>query len=101
MPLAIKPGTVDDVGMHSFQVHIDLMRPKSLGFVRLRSVDPAAAPSICFNYLAESQDAGDLRQAVRLTREILAQRALESVRGEELSPGWYSFRRRNRLLGAA
>ena len=31
MPLAIKPGTVDDVGMHSFQVHIDLMRPKSLG----------------------------------------------------------------------
>jgi len=31
MPLAIKPGTVEDVGMHSFQVHIDLMRPKSLG----------------------------------------------------------------------
>jgi choline dehydrogenase len=87
MPLAIKPGTVDDVGMHSFQVHIDLMRPKSLGFVRIRSADPAAAPSICFNYLAESQDAADLRQAVRLTREILAQRALESFRGEELNPG--------------
>jgi choline dehydrogenase len=87
MPLAIKPGTVDDVGMHSFQVHIDLMRPKSLGFVRIRSPDPAAAPSICFNYLAESQDRADLRQAVRLTREILAQRALEPFRGEELNPG--------------
>jgi choline dehydrogenase len=87
MPLAIKPGTVDDVGMHSFQVHIDLMRPKSLGFVRIRSADPAAAPSICFNYLAESQDGADLRQAVRLTREILAQRALEPFRGEELNPG--------------
>ncbi len=87
MPLAIKPGTVEDVGMHSFQVHIDLMRPKSLGRVTLRSADPAAAPSICFNYLADPQDREDLRTAVRLTREILAQPALSSYRGEELNPG--------------
>jgi choline dehydrogenase len=87
MPLAIKPGTVDDVGMHSFQVHIDLMRPKSLGRVTVRSADPAAAPSICFNYLADPQDREDLRTAVRLTREILAQPALSPHRGEELNPG--------------
>jgi choline dehydrogenase len=87
MPLAIKPGTVEDVGMHSFQVHIDLMRPKSLGRVTLRSADPAAAPSICFNYLADRQDREDLRTAVRLTREILAQPALSPYRGEELNPG--------------
>ena len=86
MPLAIKPGTVEDVGMHSFQVHIDLMRPKSLGRVALRSADPAAAPSICFNYLADRQDREDLRRAVRLTREILAQPALAPYRGEELNP---------------
>jgi choline dehydrogenase len=87
MPLAIKPGTIEDVGMHSFQVHIDLMRPKSLGRVTLRSADPAAAPSICFNYLADRQDREDLRTAVRLTREILAQPALSPYRGEELNPG--------------
>jgi choline dehydrogenase len=87
MPLAIKPGTVEDVGMHSFQVHIDLMRPKSLGRVTLRSADPTAAPSICFNYLADPQDREDLRRAVRLTREILAQPALSPYRGEELNPG--------------
>jgi choline dehydrogenase len=87
MPLAIKPGTVEDVGMHSFQVHIDLMRPKSLGRVILRSADPAAAPSICFNYLADPQDREDLRTAVRLTREILKQSALTPYRGEELNPG--------------
>jgi choline dehydrogenase len=87
MPLAIKPGTVEDVGMHSFQVHIDLMRPKSLGRVILRSADPTAAPSICFNYLADRQDREDLRTAVRLTREILAQPALSPYRGEELNPG--------------
>jgi choline dehydrogenase len=87
MPLAIKPGTVDDVGAHSFQVHIDLMRPRSTGHVRIRSADPAAAPSICFNYLTDPQDRGDLRASVRLTREILAQPALARYRGEELNPG--------------
>jgi choline dehydrogenase len=87
MPLAIKPGTVEDVGSHSFQVHIDLMRPKSLGRVTLRSADPAAPPSIRFNYLAEPQDRDDLRAAVRLTREIIAQPALAPYRGEELNPG--------------
>src|SRR5580698_2556639 len=46
MPLAIEPGTVQDVGMHSYQVHIDLMRPKSSGSVTLRSADPATPPSI-------------------------------------------------------
>ncbi|MDB6084131.1 MAG: betA2 [Gammaproteobacteria bacterium] len=87
MPLAIKPGTVDDVGTHSFQVHIDLMRPKSLGRVAIRSSDPAAPPSICFNYLADVQDRVDLRTAVRLTREILSQAALVPYRGDELNPG--------------
>jgi choline dehydrogenase len=87
MPLAIKPGTVESVGMHSFQVHIDLMRPKSLGNVTIRSADPAAAPSICFNYLADPADREDLRTAVRLTREILAQSALTPYRGEEINPG--------------
>jgi choline dehydrogenase len=87
MPLAIKPGTVEDVGMHSFQVHIDLLRPKSSGSVTLRSADPATPPSICFNYLSQPQDRQDLRNSVRLTREILAQPALTRYRGEELNPG--------------
>jgi choline dehydrogenase len=87
MPLAIKPGTVEDVGMHSYQVHIDLMRPFSRGHVKIRSGDPAAPPSILFNYLQDPQDRQDLRTSVRLTREILAQPALAPFRGEELSPG--------------
>ena len=87
MPLAIKPGTVEDVGSHSYQVHIDLMRPKSLGHVALRANDPKAAPSIRFNYLKEPQDRDDLRQSVKLTREILAQAALAPFRGPEIFPG--------------
>ena len=87
MPLAIKPGTVEDVGGHSFQVHIDLMRPRSLGSVMIRSADPATPPAIRFNYLADPQDRADLRAAVRLTREIIAQPALSPYRGPELNPG--------------
>jgi choline dehydrogenase len=87
MPLAIKPGTVEDVGMHSYQVHIDLMRPKSLGHVRIRSADPLAPPAILFNYLQDPRDREDLRRSVHLTREILAQPALSPYRGEEIFPG--------------
>ena len=87
MPLAIRPGTLNDVGTHSYQVHIDLMRPKSLGRVKLRSADPATAPSLLFNYLQNPQDRRDLRTSVRLTREILAQPALAPYRAEEISPG--------------
>jgi choline dehydrogenase len=87
MPLAIQPGTVSDVGSHSYQVHIDLMRPRSTGHVKLRSADPKAPPSLLFNYLKDPQDREDLRTSVRLTREILAQPALAQFRGEELSPG--------------
>jgi choline dehydrogenase len=87
MPLAIKPGTVEDVGMHSFQLHIDLLRPKSSGRVALRTADARTPPSICFNYLSHPQDRQDLRHSVRLTREILAQPALTRYRGEELNPG--------------
>jgi choline dehydrogenase len=87
MPLAVTPGTVDSVGEHAFQVHIDLMRPKSLGRVRARSADPREPPAIRFNYLAEPEDRADLREAVKLTREILAQPALAPFAGDELLPG--------------
>ena len=87
MPLAVTPGTVASVGEHAFQVHIDLMRPKSLGRVWARSEDPRQPPAIRFGYLAEPADRADLRAAVHLTREVLAQPALAPFVGEELLPG--------------
>lgn len=87
MPLAVIPGSVDSVPDHAFQVHIDLMRPKSLGYVKARSSDPRAQPAIRFNYLKDPADRADLRASVRLTREILAQKAMQPFAGEELFPG--------------
>ncbi len=72
---------------HGYQAHVGPMRPQSRGSVTLRSNDPGVHPAIIFNYMAEEQDRGEMRDAVRLTREILAQPAFDAYRGKELSPG--------------
>ncbi|PWW37770.1 choline dehydrogenase [Chromohalobacter israelensis] len=87
MSLAIAPGTTESLREHAFQVHIDLMRPTSMGRLRLRSADPARAPEIVFNYLATERDRADMRAAVRRVRELIEQPAFAALRGEEISPG--------------
>jgi len=87
MPLAVMPGTVETRAEHSFQVHIDLLRPESLGRVEARSADPRQPPSILFNYLQSPRDREDFRVSVDLLREILSQKAMEPYRGAELFPG--------------
>ncbi|WP_136253272.1 choline dehydrogenase [Onishia niordana] len=72
---------------HGFQVHLGANKPKSRGWVKLSSADPAAAPRIFFNYLHEEEDKQAYRDGLRLTREIFAQPALDAYRGDELSPG--------------
>ena len=63
------------------------MRPTSVGQVRLRSADPREPPSILFNYMATEGDRQEMRAAVRLTREIFAQRGFDPYLGPELAPG--------------
>lgn len=87
MPLAVKPGSVDLVPNHAFQIHIDLMRPTSLGSVTLNSADPRQPPRILFNYLKTEQDRADMRAGARLVREIIGQPAMAAFKGEELVPG--------------
>jgi choline dehydrogenase len=72
---------------HGYQAHVGPMRPTSSGTVKLRSADPRQAPSILFNYMATEQDRSEMREGVRLTREILAQPAFDPFRGPELAPG--------------
>jgi choline dehydrogenase len=72
---------------HGFQVHLGHNKPKSRGWVRLSSTDPAAPPRMFFNYLAEEEDRRAYRDAVRFTREIFAQQAFDEYRGAEVAPG--------------
>jgi choline dehydrogenase len=87
LPIAINyDGSNPHLG-HGFQAHVGPMRPTSAGRVRLRSADPREAPSILFNYMATEGDRQEMRAAVRLTREIFAQKAFDPYRGAELTPG--------------
>ncbi|MCB1717024.1 MAG: choline dehydrogenase, partial [Candidatus Competibacteraceae bacterium] len=72
---------------HGFQVHVGPNKPKSRGWVRIRSADPRAKPAILFNYLQHEEDRADWRACIRLSREIIAQAALDDYRGEEIQPG--------------
>ena len=72
---------------HGFQVHVGPMRTKSRGFVRIRSSDPQENPRILFNYMSDPDDWVEFRACVRLTREIMKQRALAPFRAEEIQPG--------------
>jgi choline dehydrogenase len=87
LPVAINYNGTNAIKMHGFQAHVGSMRSPSRGRVKLRSRDPHAHPSILFNYMAEALDWREFRDAIRITREIIAQPALDRFRGRELSPG--------------
>ncbi|CAB3737010.1 Oxygen-dependent choline dehydrogenase [Paraburkholderia graminis C4D1M] len=87
LPVAINYNGSNAIKMHGFQAHVGSMRSPSRGRVKLTSRDPAAHPSILFNYMADPLDWRELRDGIRITREIMRQRALERYRGRELNPG--------------
>ncbi|WP_318442609.1 choline dehydrogenase [Photobacterium leiognathi] len=72
---------------HGFQVHVGPNKPQSRGTVSVVSNDPHAKPKIEFNYISTDQDKQDWRDCIRLTREIMAQSALDQYRGDEIQPG--------------
>ena len=72
---------------HGFQVHVGPMRSKSRGHVRIRGNKPDESPEILFNYMSHPDDWTEFRSAIRHTREIMQQKALEPFRAEEIQPG--------------
>ncbi|WP_166366419.1 choline dehydrogenase [Pseudomonas akapageensis] len=70
-----------------FQYFTSVMRPASRGSVTLASKDPKAAPVIRLNFLTAPGDLEQLREGLRKTREMIAQRSWDELRGEEISPG--------------
>ena len=53
----------------------------------MKSTNPLDRPKIVFNYMSTQQDRAEMRDGIRLTREILSQAAFNEFRGRELSPG--------------
>ncbi len=87
LPVAINYNGSNAVKEHGFQAHMGSMRSPSRGRIQIKSRDPRQHPSILFNYMAHEQDWREFRDGIRITREIMAQAALDPYRGREISPG--------------
>lgn len=87
LPGAIRYDGTPSVKGHGFQVHVGPNKPVSRGHVHITSTDPLAEPNITFNYLSALEDIDDWRTCIRLTREIMAQPAMDTYRGGEIQPG--------------
>ncbi len=87
LPIAINYDGSNPSDRHGFQAHMGPMRPTSRGTVTLRSADPRDPPVIDPQCLSTHQDVREFREGVKLTREVFAQPAFDTLRGEELRPG--------------
>ena len=72
---------------HGYQSTAVVCRPKSRGYVKLHSNDPADPPRILCNYLSEPDDLNLLKEGIERMRDVFAQRAFDPYRGTEIKPG--------------
>jgi choline dehydrogenase len=72
---------------HGFTIRVGPVNPESRGAIKLRSANPREPPLIHANYLATDYDRMITTKAVKLMREVIAQKAFDPYRGKELAPG--------------
>lgn len=88
----VQPLSLDAFGepLHRFNAitpSVCNLRPTSRGHLRIKSPDPADYPAITLNYLATEHDRQVILAGMRLTRRIMAAKALERFQPEEWKPG--------------
>lgn len=88
----VQPLSLDKFGdpLHRFPaitVSACNLQPTSRGTVRIRSTAPDDEPSIAPNYLSTDDDRQVAADAIRTTRKLMKQRALEKYHPEEFLPG--------------
>lgn len=70
---------------HGYCVHACVLRPKSRGWLRLRSADTREAPHIDARLLHEEADMAVMADGVRFVLRLMAQPALREAGGEDFS----------------
>jgi choline dehydrogenase len=71
----------------AFTIAPALIQPTSRGEVRLASTDWRDAPIIFSNHMGTDRDLAAIVRAIEAARELVAQRAFDGIRAEELIPG--------------
>lgn len=78
---------IPDPSRNGYRLGSGPMRPESRGTLRLASGNPADAPLIDPNYLATDRDRREMREGLKLAREVLAQPAFREFHRREDLPG--------------
>jgi choline dehydrogenase len=86
LPMAVAYDGKSQATEHGYQAHVGPNHPRARGSLTLRSADPRDKPKLVFNYLGHEEDRRDMRNALRITRNLMAQPALDACRGREISP---------------
>ena len=77
----------DEFDGHAFTLGPVLVAPKSRGWIKLRSADPADKPRILTGSLSEPEDVQALVAGMKIAREIAAAEPLAEAKGREIFPG--------------
>jgi choline dehydrogenase-like flavoprotein len=72
---------------HGFAISSVGLYPKSRGRVHLASADPAAAPRVEANFMAEPEDMQPLLHGLKLARRIFASEPFRQYAAREVAPG--------------
>src|SRR5699024_12166760 len=70
-----------------FTISMCQLRPKSRGFVSIRSKNPFDAPLIQLNFFAEKEDKETMLAGIKLTRKLVNSSAMMPYIDEEYRPG--------------
>ena len=88
----VQPLSLDKFGepLHTFNAitpSVLNLRPTSRGWIRAASSDPLEYPKILCNYLSTKEDLDIAVAGMKITRNIMSSKALESFQPEEILPG--------------
>lgn len=87
MPMSV-PGPGQKLHPYSgFTTVVWQAHPRSRGYLEIRSADPAEAPFIKPNYLAEEHDRKVMVEGVKIMRDLHAQQPFAGMIAEEKVPG--------------
>jgi choline dehydrogenase len=86
-PIFFGANWIPDPSRNGYRLGAGPMRPESRGTVRSASRDPTDAPLIDPDYLATERDRYEMREGLRLGRELLEQPAFQKYHRREDLPG--------------
>jgi choline dehydrogenase len=69
-----------------FMLHCLQLRQESRGRITLASSDARQKPRIQFNFLSTENDRREMREGIRITRDIVRQRPMADILAQEISP---------------